>query len=196
MLNISAVVMASGMSKRMKRCKLHMKINNKNIYEYILETIRECNFYEVIVVAKDEDILKEAKSLGYLGVKNNRYFVGQSESVKIALRNLNTAAGYMFFVADQPFIKEKTINRLCLTFLKKPTSIIVPYYNGRKGSPVIFPHSFKDQLLALEKDQGGTVIINKNKSRVLPVPIQTEYENLDIDTIEDYERAKSIFTNK
>jgi len=69
----------------------------------------------------------------------------------------------------------------------------VPYYNGVKGSPVIFPQSFKDQLMNLEDDQGGTAVINNNKSRVLPVYIETDYENLDIDTLEDYEKASRIF---
>jgi len=99
--------MAAGMSKRMNRDKLHMKINNKKIYEYILETIRDCNFHQIIVIARDDEILKKAVSLGYLAVKNNKYFIGQSQSIKLALRNLNLADGYMFFVADQPFIKKK-----------------------------------------------------------------------------------------
>lgn len=185
--------MAAGMSKRMNRDKLHMKINNKKIYEYILETIRDCNFHQIIVVARDDEILKKAVSLGYLAVKNNKYFIGQSQSIKLALRNLNLADGYMFFVADQPFIKKETIEKLCSEFINNPRKIVVPYYNGVKGSPVIFPQSFKDQLMNLEDDQGGTAVINNNKNRVLPVYIETEYENLDIDTLEDYEKASRIF---
>lgn len=185
--------MAAGMSKRMNRDKLHMKINNKKIYEYILETIKDCNFHQIIVVARDDEILMKAMSLGYLAVKNNKYFVGQSQSIKLALRNLNLVDGYMFLVADQPFIRKETIENLCSEFINNPRKIVVPYYNGVKGNPVIFPQSFKEQLMNLEDDQGGTAVINNNKSRVLPVYIETDYENLDIDTLEDYEKASRIF---
>jgi len=193
MLRISAIVMASGMSKRMNRDKLHMKINGKCIYEYILETIKDCDFHETVVVAKDDDILRKARSLGYLAERNTRNFLGQSESIKIALKNISPADGYMFFVADQPFIKVETVKKLCIMFSKNSNRIVVPYYNGIKGSPVIFPYSLKSQLMSLENDQGGTTIINSNKHMVLSVNIQTECENLDIDTMEDYNKAINIF---
>lgn len=173
-----------------------MKINNKCIYEYILETVKGCDFFEVIVVAKDDDILNKARSLGYLAKKNERYFIGQSESIKAALGNLSPADGYMFFVADQPFIKAETVKKLCYMFKENPNKIVIPYYNGVKGSPVIFPFSLKDQLLDLKGDQGGTIVINCNKHIVLPIKIHTEYENLDIDTLKDYEKAISLLNVK
>lgn len=191
-MNVSAIVMASGMSKRMNADKLHMKINDKKIYEYIFETINSFDFYEKIVVAKDDDILEDAKKLGFLGIKNTKYFLGQSESIKAALENSKQADGYMFFVADQPFIKSATIEKLCDEFYKNPYNIIVTYYNEMRGNPVIFPNCFKDQLLSLEKDNGGKIVINANRDKIIKVNIETNDEYMDIDTIEDYERVKNM----
>ena len=191
-MNVSAIVMASGMSKRMNADKLQMKINDKKIYEYIFETINNFDFYEKIVVAKDDDILEDAKSLGFLGVKNSKYFLGQSESIKVALENSKQADGYMFFVADQPFIKLDTIEMLCNEFNKNPYNIIVTYYNEMRGNPVIFPNSLKGELLCLEKDNGGKIVINANQDKVIKVNIETKDEFMDIDTIEDYERVKNM----
>ncbi|GMG96086.1 nucleotidyltransferase family protein [Tepidimicrobium xylanilyticum] len=195
MLRISAIVMASGMSKRMMSDKLHLKINDKYIYEYILETIKECDFYETIVVAKNEDILRKAERLGYKGIKNPRYYLGQSESIKAALRSSKEADGFMFFVADQPFIKLTTIQKLCSEFEYNPSKIVLPYYNGTRGNPVIFPFHLKEDLLNLKEDQGGKIVIHNNQDLVIGVDIQTEYENLDIDTIDDYEKAKKLGIN-
>jgi len=186
-MNISAIVMASGLSKRMGKDKLHLEINSKKIYEYVLETISQYNFYETIVAAKDDDIIREAEKLGFLGVKNEKYYMGQSESIKISLENLSNADGYMFFVADQPFIKLATVEKLCDEFNKNPGSIIVPYYNGIKGNPVIFPRILKDQLMAIKNDSGGKTVINNNQDKVIKVDIETTDEFMDIDTIEDYE---------
>lgn len=191
-MNISAVVMASGMSKRMKSDKLQMIINDKKIYEYILDTINKYNFYEKIVAAKDDDILDTVKSIGFKAVKNTKYFLGQSESIKAAIENSKCTDGFMFFVADQPFVKLETIEKLCNEFYKNPNSIIVPYYNEMRGNPVIFPYKFKEQLMALEKDNGGKIIINENLDKVIRVDIETKNEFMDIDTIEDYQKVKNM----
>lgn len=191
-MNISAIVMASGMSKRMNKDKLHMEINNKKIYEYVLATISKCDFYETIVAAKDDDILEESERLGFLAVKNTKYYLGQSESIKVSLKKARQTDAYMFFVADQPFIKLTTVEKLCCEFNKNPNSIIVPFYNEIKGNPVIFPSVMKSQLMELENDNGGKIVIRNNEDKVLSVYIETENEFVDIDTADDYEIVRNI----
>lgn len=195
MIKITAIVLASGMSKRMMSDKLHLKLKDKYIYEYILETIKGYDFFETLVVAKDKDIRKKAEDLGYIGIDNPRYYFGQSKSIRAALRNSRNTDGFMFFVADQPFIKLTTIERLCNEFKRDTSKIILPYYNGIEGNPVIFPFHLKEELLNLEYDQGGRVVIYRNLDIVLGVDIPTEYEHIDIDTIDDYEIAKKIVIN-
>lgn len=189
MVKITAIVMASGMSKRMNTDKLHMKIKGKNIYEYILDTIKKHNFYQTIVVAKDDDIVTRAENLDFIGVKNKKYFIGQSESIKAGLKASTYCDGFMFFVADQPFIKLQTIQKLCHHFSNNKHNIILPYYNGTRGNPVIFPYHLKDQLMCLEKDDGGKIIINNNMGKVIRVDILTKDEFMDIDTMDDYAKA-------
>lgn len=193
-MKLTAIVMAAGMSKRMTVDKLHMKLNNKSIYEYVLDTIKQHNFYEVIVVAKDDDILARAESLGFVGVRNTTYQIGQSQSIKYGLEQAKSCNGFMFLVADQPFIQAQTIHTLCERFCENKKSIIVPYYNGTRGNPVIFPYELKNQLMSLEGDQGGKVVINQNKDKIIGVDITTKYEFMDIDTIQDYEKILSIKT--
>lgn len=191
-MKITAIVMASGMSKRMNADKLHMKINNKCIYEYVLDTVSKHDFYEVIVVAKDDDILATAKNLGFIGIKNKTYHIGQSESIKYGVSAAKACDGYMFFVADQPFIRLETIKMLSSKFNSNNNNIVLPYYNGVRGNPVIFPYSLKSDLMDLELDQGGRVVINQNKDKIAGVDIATEYENMDVDTIQDYEELVAI----
>lgn len=192
MIRITAIVLASGMGQRMKADKLQLKLKDKYMYEYILETIKGYDFYETLIVSKNSAILKRAKELGYVGVENPRYYLGKSKSIIAALRKAKDTDGYMFFVADQPFLKLSTIERLCNEFKKDPTKIILPYYNGVDGNPVIFPSCLKEELLKLEYDQGGRVVVYRNLDITLGVDIKTDYENMDIDTPEDYEKALEI----
>lgn len=188
-MNVSAIVMASGMSKRMKRDKLLMKINNKRIFEYILDTIIKCNFYDKTVVAKDEKILQKSKSLGFNDVKNNEYENGQSRSIILGMENSKISNGYMFFVADQPFVSVETVNIMLDSFEKNPYCIIVPSCKGKTRNPVIFPHELKEELLMLSGDNGGKAVIIKNKDKIFFVDIDRECEFMDIDTMEDYENV-------
>lgn len=189
-MNVSAIIMAAGLSKRMNQNKLKMVIDNKFIYEYIFHTIKNLRgcFKEVIVVAKDDDILEKANEIGFKVVKNENSHQGQSMSIKLGIQNLYYAEGYMFFVADQPFIKEDTIRKLLKVFENNNNNIIMASYNKINGNPVIFPNMFKKQLLSLEGDTGGKIIIKNNLDKLIKVDIQTYNEFIDIDTMEDYER--------
>ncbi|MDF2948248.1 MAG: molybdenum hydroxylase accessory protein YgfJ family [Sedimentibacter sp.] len=187
-MSISAIIMAAGLSKRMNGNKLTMKIKGKCIYEFIFETINKCKdfFEEVIVVANEDIILKKALEFGYTAIKNENSHFGQSESIKLGIRNSLNVGGFMFFTADQPFISEETIKELIRTFEKNPNNIVVPCYNGMNGSPVIFPENFKNQLLELQGDTGGRIIIRDNWNKTIIVHIYSNDEDIDIDTIEDY----------
>lgn len=190
-MNISAIIMAAGLSKRMNQDKLTMKINGKYIYEYIFETINNCVdcFQEVIVVAKDDTILTKAIEFGFKAAKNDLSHLGQSESIKLGIKNSGKVDGYMFFTADQPFISKETIENLTKAFEEKQNNIIIPCYDGINGSPVIFPEMFKEQLLKLSGDTGGKVIIKENCNNSIKVHIDSVYEHIDIDTMEDYIRV-------
>jgi molybdenum cofactor cytidylyltransferase len=188
-MNVSAIVMASGMSKRMNRDKLLMKMNDMQIFEYILDTIIKCNFYDKTVVAKDEEILKKSKSLGFNAVKNTEYEKGQSRSIVLGMENSKKAHGYMFFVADQPFVSVETVNIMLDSFEKNPGSIIVPRCKDKNRNPVIFPLVLREEILMLCGDNGGKAVIIKNKDKIVFVDIDREEEFMDIDTMEDYENV-------
>ncbi len=190
-MNVSAIIMASGLSKRMNQNKLQMKIKEKYLYEYIFETIENCSgcFNEIIVVAKDDEILKSACGRGFKTVRNEMSHFGQSASVKLGIKNSKESDGYMFFVADQPFIKEGTIIKMLNVFEKSPHNIVRACNDTIAGNPVIFSEVFKEQLLKLEGDTGGKAVMKENMDKVINVQIQSEDELMDIDTAEDYDIA-------
>lgn len=63
-----------------------------------------------------------------------------------------------------------------------------PVVGLRRGAPVIFPPSFRDNLLSLKEDQGGMIFAKDNPTN--KVEIGSEDELLDIDTIEAYEKLR------
>lgn len=189
---VAAIILASGYSRRMGENKLLLKYRDKYIIEYVMEAVTSCNFKSVLLVGKDENVLNLANNKGIKTLRNIEAHLGQSQSIKLGIKNSSDEEGYMFFTGDQPFIDKHTINLLLNEFYKYNDKIIVPRFKGRRGSPVIFSKGFSDELLALEGDKGGSVVINNNLERVRFVEIENPMALTDIDTKEDYVNLCSI----
>ena len=185
---INCIIMASGYSRRMGREKLLLPYKNKPLVQHIIEKVSACDFSSSIIIAKDRQILNLAAKNGLKTIENNSAFLGQCQAIKLGIINSPKAQGYMFFTADQPLIDVETIKLLMNIFEKNHDSIIVPRFKERKGSPVIFPLKYVNELLKLEGDKGGRKIISKHREHVIFVDVNDENSLMDIDIWEDYEK--------
>ncbi|GAA0744780.1 molybdenum cofactor cytidylyltransferase [Clostridium oceanicum] len=185
---VTAIIMASGFSKRMGKNKLMMNFKGKPIIKHVIDNIKNICFNEIIFIGRDKDVLDIAKKEGLNTFENTKAYKGKSEAIKIAVKNAKTSDGYMFLVGDQPFIDEKTIKTLLDVFEKNKDKIIIPKYRGRKGNPTIFPFKYKDDLMKITGDEGGKTIINSNLDKRIFVQINSEKPLIDIDTMEEYKK--------
>lgn len=189
---VSAIIMASGFGSRMGKNKLLLPYKGKVMIEYVMDAVLNSDLKEKVFIGREEGVLKIALERGIKTVVNPNAYRGQSEAIKLGIKNLNTGNGYMFLTGDQPFINSQVINILVREFEKYNNSIIVPLCNDKRSSPVIFPGDLKEELLALEGDKGGREIIKTNLNRVKYVPIDEPHCLMDVDTYEDY---KSLIEN-
>lgn len=181
---ISAIIMASGFSKRMGQNKLLMKYNNKFLIEYTLDIISNCNFKEKILVTQYEEIKKLGENLNFKVVINKYPNKGQSESIKLGVKESDESEGYMFFVGDQPLLNKNDIEKLINVFKEDTDYIVIPKYKESLGNPVIYPSIYKEQILKLEGDKGGKSII-KSSDKIKYVDV-CENTLFDIDNIDDF----------
>lgn len=188
---ISGIILASGFSKRMEQEKLLMPVGGFALVERVLRAARASRLDDVILIYQKEEIEKIGRKYGITTVYNSRADEGQSAAVKLGIHAANPkTTGFMFMVGDQPFLNPSTINILIDTFLQDSQSIIVPVYNGLRGNPVLFPSALKKELLVLEGDRGGRMLIDAMPERVNLVSLDEELSGTDIDTAEDYLRIK------
>ncbi|MBS6508884.1 MAG: molybdenum cofactor cytidylyltransferase [Paraclostridium bifermentans] len=190
---ISAIVMASGFSRRMGENKLLMDFNGKTIIENTFEALKKYDFKEVVVVSQYEEVLKIANKYQFKFVLNDNAHIGQSESIKLGIRNSGKCDGYMFFVGDQPLINNDDVKELINEFGENKEYIVIPRYDNKTGNPVIFPTCLKNNLLSLKNDEKGKKVINEyDKIKYVNV---SEYTLLDVDTKLDYENLKKLKGN-
>jgi molybdenum cofactor cytidylyltransferase len=187
LIMISAIILASGYSKRMGKNKLLLIYRGKSLIEHTIETISKCGFSEVILVAREEEIIEIGNRNGIKVIKNDNAVKGISQSIKLGVMEAMKTDGYMFFTADQPFLDIDIIKTLTYKFKENLDCIIVPQFEGRRGNPVIFPYNLKEDFLKLQGDVGGKVIINKNLNKVKLVEINDGKKLFDIDTNANYE---------
>jgi len=179
---INCIVMASGYGSRIGTNKLLLEYRDKKLIEHIMDKILQINFYSRLVVAKDKEVLDIACKRGFKVVENKNSILGQSESIKLGIENSPVAEGYMFFTGDQPLLSKLTIEKMI--------DALIPRYKERNGSPVIFSSIFIDELKALKGDKGGREVIKRNKDSLIFIDVENEYELMDIDTWEDYEKLQ------
>ncbi len=197
-MKISAVIMASGFSKRVGENKLLLKYMGMSFIENTIKKVLESGFYEINLVTSHNEIeniyrnlletngFKKEKNHNFIITKNHNPDKGISESIKLGVKNLKPCDAYMFFTADQPKLSTETIKYIMSK--AEIDKIIIPKYNNENGSPTIFGGNFKDNLLYLEGDTGGKQIVQENKGKVKYLDIKNVEEGIDIDTQEEYRK--------
>lgn len=192
-MKITAIILASGFSKRFKGNKLLTVYRGKPMVMHIMEKVARQTFYEMIVVSQYEEVLNLVNDITDFrchtkSIKNDHPEVGVSESIRLGIKSCNPCDAYMFFVGDAPHIEEETIQKMVKrykTLEAKETAILCPYYNGDRGNPVIFGKSYEKELMALKGDEGGKQIIRQYPERVIRYEVGDGKELLDIDTQQD-----------
>lgn len=190
-INVCGIIMASGLSRRMGQNKLTMKVNDVSMIENV---VRECslsNLRKVLIVYNKGEVLEEVKDYPISYVYNQSAEEGQSASIKLGIKSLDNMDldGYMFLVGDQPFIKSSVINTLLRNFKRNYHNIVLPIYDDKNGSPVIFPKCLRKDFNSLKGDLGGREII-RNYKNITKVNIKDPMLGIDIDTPEEYESLR------
>jgi len=190
---ITGIILASGFSKRMERGKLLLDVGGIPLIERVIKAAKFSLLDDIILVYQSDRVRDIGEKYRVRTVCNNSAHEGQSAAVKLGIKESRPDTdAFMFLLGDQPFLDPTTINILIEQFMRNQHQIIVPVYNGKRGNPVIFPTLFRDELLAIEGDRGGKVIVKKMEDRTRFVPIEKSAPGIDIDTQEEYERIQQL----
>lgn len=184
---ITAILLASGFSRRMDTDKLLLDFHGIPVIEHTMQAISLCSFDEKLLVQREDAYTEIALRYDFRSLKNPLASQGQSRSVQVGIHNSHRQSSFMFFTGDQPCLTAEIICRLFQVHREFPEDIIVPAVNGNYKNPVIFPSAFRTQLLSIEGDQGGRSIMKQYPDRVRQAVFEDALAFHDIDTRRDYE---------
>lgn len=184
---ITGIILAAGLSRRMGSDKLLLPVDGIAIVERVMQAADASGLDDIIMVYQNPAVCTRAERYRIRPVYNPHAAHGQSASVRTGVRAaIPQTQAYLFLTGDQPFITVGIINLLVATWRENPADIIVPVYGSRRGSPVIFPATFKPELLALDGDTGGRSVMDQVPDMVRCVSMSDTDAGIDIDTQAEY----------
>jgi len=197
MCRLDAIILASGLSKRMGCNKLLLPLGNSTVIDQFLCRFPYALFQKVIVVYGDQQVADIAANYPTIRCYNQHAQVGKSTSIQLGLMTSTAKDGMMFAVADQPLLNGATISKLIENFSKeKLKKIVVPKVDGKPANPVIFPAVCRKEFAELHGDSGGRQLIVKHPERVCYVPFSSGEEFADVDTPEKYQKLVAHWSFK
>lgn len=184
-MKVAIIYLASGNSRRFGENKLLKNIETKPMYRYGLDKLinlcKDHANWEIIVVTQHEEIRDQLKKdpVKIVFCQESKY--GISYSIKAGIKEVGNAEYYAFFVADQPKMKEETIEGF-LSFMENGSyELGCVKSKDQLGNPVWFNQKYKQELLSLTGDCGGKKVLKNHMEKSRFFKVLQESELCDID---------------
>ena len=194
-MHFGVVILAAGASVRMGRPKLLLPWGGKTILAHLIETWRELDAEQILVMveagsAVDQELTRVPESKVSKMV-NPDPGQGMFSTLRCAGQWGGWADGLTHFVlalGDQPHVRPGTLRELMRFAGQNPANICQPARNGRPRHPVVMPKVF-----FLGFSGVGNVTLKEFLQSRDSVRRTFESDDagldLDLDTLEDYEKA-------
>ena len=152
---IAGVILAAGDSSRMGFPKQLAEYKGKTILETVVETVTSNLDETVVVLGHENDTITEKLDFKERTILiNENWEEGIVSSIRTALFYLsenNEIDSAMIFMADQPSVNNKIIDKLIKT-KKKDDEVVISKYRYKLNYPIIVPKYFWSKLELLTYD--------------------------------------------
>jgi len=190
---VGAVVLAAGGSRRMGQPKLLIRVGEEPMVRWASRAACAAALAEVVVVtgAAAEQMREALAGLPVRAVHNPRWEEGIGTSIGVGIRALSQEVkAALIVLADHPDLSTGVIDQVVRCFRSSGSPIVVPTWRGQRGHPVLFARAMFDDLLRLEGDRGARQLLDRPGAEVSLVEIDDASIVEDIDTWEEYTRAR------
>ncbi len=198
---ITQILLAAGLSLRMKTSKPLLDFGGVPLLSLLLEECRQSRVDTVVVVLghQKEKILEQVDFSGAQVVVNSDYRKGQTSSFQCALEAMDPATvAFLNLPVDHPLVTRREIDALIKAYRngEDQSRIFIPTFGDQEGRPVLFDISLRQEILALGPDEPVDGIIKKFRNSLSQVPVDNPFTGKDMDTPEEYRECLEIFSKR
>lgn len=181
----------------MVKLKPLLTLGNETVIEVLLDQYLSSSLSEVVLVlgyrANDIERVINKKNYNKLRIVVNKdYKKEMFSSIQTGLRNIKNAEAVLIGLADQIFIGKSIINRMVRNY--HTAHILIPTFQGRKGHPIIIPHTLKKEILGCNSYETTLRdVLHRHADMYQFIEMDDDKILFDMDTEGDYKKAESLW---
>ncbi len=191
-MGVVGVVLAAGESRRMGKLKALLPFGDRTVIEQVIHNLLQADLNGVAVVLghRAPEIAAVVETLPVQILYNTHYREGMTSSVQVAIRHIAPVPeAYMLALVDQPHLGHEPAQRVLEAFTTQtPTpGLVIPTYQGKRGHPIILHSQYRQEVLALGRQQGLNLVTRGHPEETLEIPLADDFILQDMDYPEEYE---------
>jgi molybdenum cofactor cytidylyltransferase len=187
---IAGLIMAAGESRRLDSPKQLLKWGNDSLVNHVIQIANQSGINQsyVILGCHSALIKRHIHQQDANILINPDWKDGMSTSIKTGVSEIAKQFDAAFILlVDQPFISSELLKLMMDRYFTSKAVITAPRVGQQQCNPVLFSRQLFPDLLKLNDDKGAKCLLSKNPVEWIDWP--DERLLLDIDTIEDYQKA-------
>lgn len=188
MRKTGAVIVAAGLSSRMKAFKPTLPFADSNVANYTVTKLLKVGIDPItIVTGHNEDELKNCIYYdGIRYVKNEDYNSTEMfDSVIIGVEDIKDMCDRILIMPmDLPAILTSTLEKV----LRVDAGMIRTTYKGRPGHPIVIDSGFAGTLKDYQGDDGLRGAMERSDISITNIEVDDPAVELDMDTPDDYRK--------
>ena len=183
------VILAAGLSTRMKAFKPLLPVDGRPALEGLIETAKAAGLTDITVVTghNRETLAPELSRLGVAEAYNEDFENGMFSSIQTGLAKARQSGkeGYLLMPVDCPLISV-SVMRAVMDSAAEGDAFAVALFEGKKGHPLYIPAGRIDEILNSDGQGGLAAITDRYAEEMIRVETGEEGCLLDMDTPEGY----------
>lgn len=195
---IGALVLAAGLSTRMKGFKPLLRIVSKRLIEHAIELFDTCGIPCVTVVGhRSSELVPTIAQTSSQIVYNRNYQDGMFSSIQRGVQELSAYEAFFLLPVDIPLVQPSTIQNLLMA-RKKNNNLLVyyPEFQGRTGHPPLISTKLIPEILSHDGPDGMRGLLRKCASSSIGVKVDDQFVAQDADTSEDLSYLQEQFQRR
>lgn len=185
-MKTGAVIVAAGLSSRMKVFKPMLKVGSVTVVRRIISTFQMVGVDPIVLVTgyQAELLSNHVAHMQVICLLNEAYATTQMfDSAKIGLSYLKDQCDRILFTpVDIPLFTGRTVRSL----LDSDAMIAAPVCQGKEGHPLMLNKQVVEKLLAYQGDSGLAGAVASSGFSKEKIEVEDEGVLFDMDTPDDY----------
>jgi molybdenum cofactor cytidylyltransferase len=191
---IAAIVLAGGLSSRMRQSKVLLPWDHRPIIRVIVDRLKRMRLDDIVVVTGHLAGRVEAALADepVRFVHNEAYREGEMlSSLQAGLRALPDEIGACLVVlGDQPQLDNRIVHEITCAYAEGKGTIVAPSYRHRRGHPILIDRMYWRDLLNLPPGSAPRDVINAHADETFYVNVDTDSVLRDVDTPDEYDQER------